>query len=394
MLRLFCYAILAVLLPTIPAPAEAQASRPNVVVVLLDDMRLDEMRHMPFTRDLFARTGLTFTHAISPHPLCCPARAALLTGQYAQRNGVRHNNPGADNGGYTGLAGKDNTLFTWYDAAGYRTAYTGKFLNGYKGGDIPGVDDNDASVGRTYAPEGVVSYNNGNPKRRAGHQTEFVTRRVRNLIRSYSEDSAPFFIWAGYLAPHVMKVKNQWVPSVPPDGYEHMGSHRGSLRAVDDSLRSIVRVLKRRGEWSNTIMVFASDNGLSNAGRKNLPYQDVVRVPLMIAGPGVQDGGTFGNVVTLVDLPATLSRMTGVPVGRTQDGINAFASSPGRAVLIQAGNARVPDGWLWQGAYTQTRTYVQHRSGKVENYDRSRDPGETRNLGRDPVLHQLLNSLR
>src|SRR5687767_3302188 len=67
------------------------AARPNLVFVLTDDMRDDDLAHMPITQRLLADRGMEFTDAISPHPLCCPARAQLATGQYAQNNGVQHN---------------------------------------------------------------------------------------------------------------------------------------------------------------------------------------------------------------------------------------------------------------------------------------------------------------
>ena len=73
-----------------------QETRPNLVFVLTDDMRDDDLDHMPITRALLADQGMEFTDAISPHPLCCPARAQLATGQYAQNNGVQHNRGVAD----------------------------------------------------------------------------------------------------------------------------------------------------------------------------------------------------------------------------------------------------------------------------------------------------------
>ena len=66
---------------------------------------------------------------LSPHPLCCPARAEILTGQYAQNNGVRSNKP-SRHGGYASST-TDDTIATWLQDAGYSTAFVGKYLNGY-----------------------------------------------------------------------------------------------------------------------------------------------------------------------------------------------------------------------------------------------------------------------
>ncbi len=65
--------------------------RPNIVLITTDDQSLDEMAWMPKTRRQLGSNGVTFTGALSPAPLCCPARAEIVTGQYGQNNGVRSN---------------------------------------------------------------------------------------------------------------------------------------------------------------------------------------------------------------------------------------------------------------------------------------------------------------
>ena len=78
--------------PSASTPTDgARTGRPNVVVILTDDMRADDLRYLPKTRRLLVDRGVRFSNAISPHPMCCPARAELVTGQYGQNNGVRHN---------------------------------------------------------------------------------------------------------------------------------------------------------------------------------------------------------------------------------------------------------------------------------------------------------------
>lgn len=108
--------------------ADAAPTRPNLVFVLTDDMRDDDLDHMPITRRLLADQGMEFTDAISPHPLCCPARAELATGYYAQSNGVLHNS--GERGGYQALT-PGLTYAPWLQESGYRTAFVGKFLNKY-----------------------------------------------------------------------------------------------------------------------------------------------------------------------------------------------------------------------------------------------------------------------
>src|SRR5215207_2420459 len=117
--------------PSASTPTDrARTGRPNVVLILTDDMRADELRYLPKTRRLLVARGVRFSTAISPHPMCCPARAELVSGQYDQINGVRHNT--GPWGGAKRLRDPDDTIGRWLQAAGYRTSYHGKFLNDYE----------------------------------------------------------------------------------------------------------------------------------------------------------------------------------------------------------------------------------------------------------------------
>ena len=129
--------------------AEARAAgtgkdgRPNILVVMADDMTQDDLPFMPKTRKLLAKQGTSFTNSITSFPLCCPSRSTFLTGQYAHNHGVTGNFYPE---GWYGLEGRNNTLATWLDRAGYRTGLIGKWLNGYGAldahGEIPpGFDD-------------------------------------------------------------------------------------------------------------------------------------------------------------------------------------------------------------------------------------------------------------
>ena len=110
--------------------AKRKAPKPNVVFILSDDQRVDEMKWMPKTEELLGKAGTTFNRFLAPFPLCCPARMSVMTGQYPHNHGVDGNFPPE---GYYGLSRKAqlNTLPVWLERAGYRTAHVGKYLNGY-----------------------------------------------------------------------------------------------------------------------------------------------------------------------------------------------------------------------------------------------------------------------
>jgi N-acetylglucosamine-6-sulfatase len=119
--------------------ATAQSSdRPNVVMLLTDDQTLDEMSGLPQTSALIGGQGATFSRAYVSYPLCCPSRAAILTGQYMHDNGVHGNSP--PDGGWQRFSGEgleQRDLPIWLRNAGYYNVQIGKYLNGYGGSPPP-----------------------------------------------------------------------------------------------------------------------------------------------------------------------------------------------------------------------------------------------------------------
>jgi N-acetylglucosamine-6-sulfatase len=129
-------AMLATAAPSDARPVEAgKADRPNILVVMTDDMNQADLAFMPKTRKLLAKRGTSFTNAITTFPLCCPSRATFLTGQYAHNHGVGGNFYPE---GWYGMPRRNNTLATWLDGGGYRTDLIGKMLNGYGALDAHG----------------------------------------------------------------------------------------------------------------------------------------------------------------------------------------------------------------------------------------------------------------
>src|SRR5690242_5973645 len=102
-------------------PAQARPTgvgkdgRPNILVVMTDDMNRADLQFMPKTRKLLGRQGTTFTNAITSFPLCCPSRATFLTGQYSHNHGVGGNFYPE---GWYGMPGRNNSLATWLDGGG------------------------------------------------------------------------------------------------------------------------------------------------------------------------------------------------------------------------------------------------------------------------------------
>ena len=206
---------------TAHATARAQAHRPNIVMVMADDMRVDDLRFAPRLRRLVARHGLTFENSFAPYPLCCPSRASFLTGQYAHNHGVYWHEPPYGYGSFD----DSHTLATSLSHAGYRTGFVGKYLNRY------GVARSRVTGEPSwhYEPAGWTDWIGAveNPHVRGIHGDTYnyfdtpynvnghIDNRYRgryqagvvgdfslSLARKYAAARSPFFMYVNYLAPH------------------------------------------------------------------------------------------------------------------------------------------------------------------------------------------------
>ena len=211
------------------APAEA---RPNIVVVMTDDQEdTGSMAYMPKTLALIADHGITFKNSFVNLPLCGPSRASFLTGQAAHNHGIRANNP-LDAGGWEAFKSKEgNSLPVWLQAAGYKTALIGKYLNRYGQqsiygawlgwfGGLIGVEFKGTTIGnpRDWVPPGWnlwYAFSGSRPKyydysinengkmihfgdAPGDYSTDILKERAVGFIKDQSADPHPFFL---YVAP-------------------------------------------------------------------------------------------------------------------------------------------------------------------------------------------------
>lgn len=420
-------------------------SRPNIVVIMLDDARLDDVRYMPQARRLIGDKGATFTRAYAPTPLCCPARASFLSGQYGHNTNVLSNNPK-----YGGFASFDDesTLATWLHPT-YATAWIGKYLNGYASGS-----DNDDYIppGWTHwavPVQGVWQYKDhtlnidGKRVRNRGvYSADLHAALTRRFIRKHAGGSRPFFVVASYLAPHTglphesddprglrtpyverdyrdtytgpsprnsaafnekdMSDKRPTVRNNPRFTAEEKrritevnAQRRESLLSVDEKVRNTISVLRAVGELENTYVILLSDNGYMlgehrvQVGKK-LPYEPSNHLPLMIRGPGVEVGKA-GGLVGMHDLAPTILRLAGLPTaseGSPVDGRDFTPllrgqrpPDPRRSVVLEVSDNA--GGYAYHGIVRQDGwKYVEFTTEGVNEV-------EMYDLDRDP--HELSN---
>jgi N-acetylglucosamine-6-sulfatase len=208
---------------TVRVPGGTSAGRPNILVVMLDDMRSDEMKFAPNARRYVRDRGLDFRNSFSPYPLCCPARASFLLGKYAHNHGVLyHLAP-------YGFGALDDhlTIGGRMQQAGYETALVGKYLNQYglqpskvTGGPsehyVPaGWSDwmvgletpfprSSPDWGNTYNYFAFTQNINGRTVPHTGqYSSTVIGNEVRGLIGKYHRADKPFFMWVTPVAPHI-----------------------------------------------------------------------------------------------------------------------------------------------------------------------------------------------
>ena len=203
--------------PAASSGAPATPKRPNVIVVLTDDQSVAELseRTMPETVEALGDAGTTFTNSVVSSPLCCPSRAGFLTGQYPHNSGVIDNEPG-----YAALIDKSSIIYSWLQAAGYRTGHAGRFLLNYDQpaplGQVydtdagfaapPGVEDWYGYVGSQTLYLGATFSDNGTPvvagTGKPGYSTRMINRAAVDFVRGAEADPRPFFLMVAQLAPH------------------------------------------------------------------------------------------------------------------------------------------------------------------------------------------------
>jgi N-acetylglucosamine-6-sulfatase len=437
-----------------PVAAAQAPSRPNVVLVTTDDMRADDLLQMPRTRRLLGRLDLD--EFVSNHPLCCPARAELLTGQLGQRNGV-HANTGRW-GGYDALRGKDNTLARWFNRGGYATALVGKFVNGWcpsTNRRPMGWTDFTPLVRSAYSPYHYF-YLDGSrtrPAPRGVHTNDFVTERTLRRIREYAPGSRPFLIWSSYVAPHDMEVNGVFGPPVPAErhrgtlagvvptstskpSYEQPGAGElaraatadadahicddeeedavgtaravrrttirqlnqrrlESLLSVDEGIGRMVRTLQRLGELRRTVFVFTSDNGylLGEHGIVGKgSYYEESLRVPLLARGRAVQTGTSSKGAMITDIGPSLARLGSVAPQRRVDGRADLFAPDGGWRRLLIQSSDETAPWLWRGVRSDRWTYVELQGGRVLLFDRNADPSQRDNVA--PREPRVVRQLR
>ena len=433
----------------------AQPPRTNILFILTDDQEVGSLRFMPRVQSLLAAQGVTFSNAFAVQPLCCPSRASILRGQYPHNTEILNNAPPV--GGFAkfrDLGRETSTMATWLKAAGYRTAFFGKYLNGYPAPERlthvpPGWDE-------WYgAHEGPVRYynyrmtENGqvvNYGESAGdYRTDVLLGKALAFLEARQPNAPPFFIYFSVPAPHADRPGDG--PAIPAPRHRGASANLAaprppsfneadvadkpseirerpvltdaqaaeidaeyrtrveSLLAVDEAVERLVAALSAQGELERTYIFFMSDNGY-HLGEHRIPrgkntlYEEAIRLPHIVRGPGVPAGLTREHFVLNIDLAPTFAELAGAPIPAFVDGrslVPLLRGSPTpvgqwrQDFLLEVTNAKgITDLGLRNSEYA----FFKFANGDTSLYDLRQDPYQVTSVHRaaDSRLLQTLTA--
>lgn len=424
------------------------AAPPNILLILPDQMRASAMGcdgnaeiKTPHI-DRLAAEGIRFKRTYANVPVCCPARAILMTGTYPNVNGMIAND--------LRLREEQITIAERLRDAGYSTGFIGKWhLDG--GQREPGfVPPGPRRQGFDYwaayechhkhfqpdyfrdTPERIV-IDKFEPEASCDFAVSFLKAQPKNK---------PFFLTVQMGPPHdpygapdeYMKLYDaekltpdaSWQEGsegrptpktglrrgplanrfVPVGGKEEIAAYYAAITALDDQVGRLLATLKETGADENTIILFTSDHGdmLGNHGmrRKRKPHDEAARVPGIMRWPTrVPKGQVVDTLFSHIDMAPTLLALAGQPVPANMQGADLSRVVLGEttkgpeAVLLQIFVPFNPDGIAkpWRGIITADHTFARYEKEPWVLFDDKKDPHQMKNLAADPSAAALRERL-
>jgi len=436
------------------------SKRPNIVFFFTDDQRFDTIAALGNkdiitpTLDSLVREGVTFTNAYimggTSSAVCMPSRAMLHTGRtlfHIEQQGQN-------------IPAGHSTMGECFQRAGYETFGTGKWHNGtdsyarsftagaqiFFGGmhdhwNVPACDfhpdgkyDTKFPRVRNFALSNEVDYNHCDHITLGKHSSELFAEATIDFVKSRTSDD-PFFAYVSFMAPHdprtmpkefldmydpakvplpenfmpehpfdngELKIRDEMLapfPRTPEVIRRHIAEYYAMITHADAQIGKVIDTLKETGQYENTIIVFAGDNGLA-VGRHGLMgkqsvYDHSVHVPLIMAGPGIPRGEARDAFCYLIDIFPTLCGLIGVPAPETVEGRSLVRA-------MRDPNEPVRDALIF--AYTHLHRGARDKRWKLIEYvvdgarttqlfDLENDPFELNNLAGDSACAEHLERL-
>lgn len=381
-------------------------NRPNIIFIYTDDLdsKLNTIDYMKNLQELMVAHGTSMGDFLITNPLCCPSRTTILRGQYTHNHQVYNNTP--PNGGFVKFKEEgigDSTLGVWLQAAGYRTALMGKYLNGFPFSNDrlyipPGWSEWVSNAKQIpYAQYDYVLNENGSlvaySPDHENYFTDVLSRKACDFIERAAADNVPFFIYLAPVAPHVPATPAvrhldlfplATIPITPSFNEEDVSDKPGamkfnplltngsistlnekyrqrilSMQAVDEMIADVIETLEQSGQLENTYIVFSSDNGFHLGQHrlfqgKGTLYEEDITVPLIVRGPGIPEGRSVSGLLAgNLDIASTITDWAGIIPPTFVDGRSLAG--------VLAGEAKPAD---WRQAYL-LEVYPEDANGEA-----------------------------
>lgn len=420
--------LLAVVMSASPAmlrAVETTAARPNILVILADDLGYADLGCQGSTDvvspqiDSLAASGMRFTAGYVSAPQCSPSRAGLITGRYQNRFGFEANWP-ASLSGRAGLPSSEATIADRLKAAGYATAVVGKWHLGHLESMRPsrrGFDESfwhpNGGVLLPDAAKGTSTFIRGDqPVEVAGYSTDVFGREAIEFIGRHRRE--PWFLYLAFVPPHwPMEAKPEHLAQFSHVRDRHRRTMLAMMASLDENVGRVLAKLRETGIENNTLVFFLSDNGGPTGQSRanpdadfeygqntslNTPCRGVkgdlleggIRVPFLVQWKGrIPAGKTCDRPIISLDILPTALAAAGVAMRPEWklDGANLLP-------LLTGANAAPPHDTLsWRFRFPPNQParhrwairqgdwkLVKNGSEPTALYDLARDTGEMRNL--------------
>ena len=330
----------------------ASAERPNVILILADDLGYGDVgfhgcEDIPTPHlDALAASGVRFAHGYSSHPFCSPMRAALMAGRYQHRFGYVNNVAFDPHNQVMGLPPTEVTVASRLKKAGYRTGMVGKwhlgaaapfhplkrgfdYFYGFLGGGHDYFEvDTTVQLNENYK---AALDDNGSPADFEGYLTEVLTDRAIAFIEQ--QQAAPYFLYVAYNAPHgPLQAPEDVVATFSSIEDKRRRTYAAMVHIMDQQIGRLLNTLEDRGERENTLVCFLSDNGgpeKANAsdngplrGQKGDVFEGGIHVPFLMSLPGTLPATVYEKPVISFDLSQTALELAGAVAVGGGDAVN------------------------------------------------------------------------
>jgi len=427
--------------------------KPNIIVVFTDQQRWDTLGcygqslgvspHL----DQMAEHGVIFTNAFTCQPVCGPARSIMQTGLYASETGCFRNG--------IALHPRHKTVAQYLSEEGYKVGYIGKWhlasddlffrekiadKRVYRKRAIPpilrgGYKDywvaSDVLEHTSTPFEGHLFNGQMEKVEFKGYRVDELTKFALGFLEQ-SKESQPFFLFLSYLEPHQQnnfpndhhfvgpegskeKFKDFQVPGdlegKEGNWRENYAEYLGCCHSIDQNVKRIEKKLKELGLTENTYIIYMSDHGCHfrtrNKEYKRSCHESSIHIPLILKGPLFQESQRLSELVSTVDIPATILDLAGIPIPENFRGNSLAKLYQGRSeswkeeIFIQISESQVgralrTDKWKYS-VKAPYRLGVFHKNSALYMeeflYDLEKDPYERHNLVKDPSHASLRKEL-